>query len=93
MGTLRLERRMRALSTARRARLEASAGRLEALSPLAVLARGYAVARTPDGRLLNRIDDFEPGMRFHLRVSDGTVAADAEAVVDRDTPSIGRDTP
>lgn len=51
---------------------------LDALSPLRVLERGYAVARGADGRVLRRRADFPPGSSFTLRVSDGDVAARAE---------------
>lgn len=46
---------------------------LDALSPLRVLERGYAVARGPDGRVLRRRADFRPAAPFSLRVSDGEV--------------------
>ena len=79
LGVARLERRARRLTVARRSRLATLAGRLEALSPLATLARGYSVARTADGRLLRTVADFEAGLHFDLRVSDGTVPAEARA--------------
>jgi exodeoxyribonuclease VII large subunit len=50
-------------------------GRLDALSPLATLQRGYAVARTPDGAVLRTKADLPAGLGFRLRVTDGTVAA------------------
>jgi exodeoxyribonuclease VII large subunit len=59
----------------RQARVETMAARLHALSPLATLARGYAVARSPEGRTLSRSADFAPGAPFDLQVSDGTVRA------------------
>jgi exodeoxyribonuclease VII large subunit len=62
----------------RRNRLDRSAAQLDALSPLRVLARGYAVPTAPDGRVLKRRADFLPGERFDLRVSDGSIAARVE---------------
>ncbi len=59
------------------ARLAAAGARLDALSPLKVLARGYAVARDAEGRVLRRIGQFVPGLSFRLRVGDGEVAARA----------------
>ncbi len=56
-------------------RLAAGAARLDALSPLKVLERGYAVARTPDGRVLRRVSQFARGTAFRLRVTDGEVPA------------------
>lgn len=58
-----------------RARLHRSGGRLDALSPLGTLERGFAVATDADGRVLRGIDDFEAEGEFHLRVRDGTVQA------------------
>ncbi len=58
-----------------RARLSESGARLDALSPLRVLERGYAVARDASGGVLRRVAQFVPGMGFRLRVHDGEVAA------------------
>ncbi len=57
------------------ARLAATGARLDALSPLKVLARGYAVARDAEGRVLRRMVQFAPGLAFRLQVRDGEVAA------------------
>ena len=57
--------------------LAALAGRLDALSPLRILERGYALARDGDGHVLTRVAQFPPGLRFRLRVTDGDVAARA----------------
>ncbi|MGH7530867.1 MAG: exodeoxyribonuclease VII large subunit, partial [Gemmatimonadales bacterium] len=57
------------------ARLTAYGARLDALSPLRVLARGYAVARDADGRVLKRVEQLPEGKEFRLRVSDGEVDA------------------
>jgi len=85
LGAGRLERRASGLTERRRARLVALAGRLEALSPLATLARGYSVARTTEGRVLRRVRDLEAGLRFVLRVSDGVVAAESLGPIDDET--------
>ena len=70
----------RAAVDQREARLAAAAGRLHALSPVATLARGYAIAEGENGRTLGSVAAFEPGMRFHLRLKDGTVRSTAESV-------------
>jgi exodeoxyribonuclease VII large subunit len=59
----------------RRGRLETAAGRLHALSPLATLGRGYAIARDETGRTLVSIRQFPPGFPFRLTLRDGTVPA------------------
>ena len=61
----------------RRARLGALGGSLNALSPLATLQRGYAVARDHAGRALTSTDAFAPDMDFDLVLRDGVVAARA----------------
>jgi len=57
----------------RRDALAGTAARLQALSPLNVLSRGYAVPLGPGGRVLRRAGDFAPGADFDLRVADGLV--------------------
>ncbi len=55
-----------------RARL--ASARLHDLSPLAILARGYAVAFSGDGgTVLRRPGDVAPGDEFSVRVQDGTI--------------------
>jgi len=61
----------------RATRLEQAAAKLDALSPLEVLARGYAVARDESGRVLKRAGDFAPGLKFRLTLADGDVRAEA----------------
>ncbi len=59
-------------------RLGAAGAHLDALSPLRVLARGYAVARDGEGHVLRRVAQFVPGAGFRLRVVDGDIAARVE---------------
>lgn len=62
-----------------RGRLDRLAAQLDALSPLAVLARGFSVARTADGRVVRRRAELPPGTPFTLRVSDGEVGSHADS--------------
>jgi exodeoxyribonuclease VII large subunit len=61
-----------------RARLEGTAGRLESVSPLAVLQRGYALVTDPKGHPLTTAAAVRPGTRLRLRFADGEVGATAE---------------
>ncbi|MBL0172565.1 MAG: exodeoxyribonuclease VII large subunit [Gemmatimonadaceae bacterium] len=61
----------------RRARVESLAGRLHALSPLATLGRGFAVARGLDGATLRSREQLEAGRLFELWLQDGIVSAEA----------------
>jgi exodeoxyribonuclease VII large subunit len=54
----------------RRERLTGLAARLDALNPLAVLQRGYAVVRR-DGQLVRSVTQVSSGDRLSVRVSDG----------------------
>ena len=69
----RLGETARAALRERERRLEAAAGKLDALSPLAALRRGYAVPLGPDGRILRTTHQFRPGAPVRLRVVDGRV--------------------
>jgi exodeoxyribonuclease VII large subunit len=69
---------MNRLQERQRRRLDQLGSQLDALSPLRVLERGYSVARDGDGHVLRRVEHFDPGMSFTLRVQDGDVAARVE---------------
>jgi exodeoxyribonuclease VII large subunit len=83
-----LEHLSRALARSARVRLTraagdlaARAGRLETLSPLAVLGRGYALARRArDGAIVRRVGDAASGERLVLRVAEAELDAVVEAV-------------
>jgi exodeoxyribonuclease VII large subunit len=64
----------------RRARVQELAATLEALSPLATLARGYAVALNERGGALASAALFTPGMPFALELRDGRVHATTDEV-------------
>jgi exodeoxyribonuclease VII large subunit len=74
----RLDRRMHRIVEKRRDTVARLAARIDALSPLQSLARGYAVPLGSDGRILRRVGDFEDAGAFDLRVLDGTVHARTE---------------
>jgi exodeoxyribonuclease VII large subunit len=77
-ATDRLESGMEALLRARRHLTDRLAAQLDALSPLRVLGRGYAVALSLEGRVLKRTAEFVRDETFRLRVSDGDVRARVE---------------
>jgi exodeoxyribonuclease VII large subunit len=58
----------------RAARLAGLEQRLAALNPEAILQRGYALVRQPDGRLVRSIHQANPGENLDVRVSDGNFA-------------------
>lgn len=54
-------------------RLSAAAAKLDALSPLKVLGRGYSIGYTADGDVLNSVGRVQVGESLSLRLSDGTL--------------------
>ena len=63
----------RALSRERQ-RFGALASKLDALSPLKVLGRGYAIPRKEDGGVVRSTGDVAPGEMLRLRVFDGELS-------------------
>ena len=71
----RLEAAGRARGERARAHWRLCTGRLHALSPLGVLARGFAVCRLPDGRLVRRPADAPIGSAVEVLVQAGRLHA------------------
>lgn len=63
-----------------RARLAVAVASLDALSPLAVLKRGYAIASDRRGKLLRDARDAQTGDAVHLRLSEGALRCRVEEV-------------
>jgi exodeoxyribonuclease VII large subunit len=61
-----------------RARLEGTAARLDSVSPLAVLARGYALVTDAGGAPITQASGVKPGMKMRLRFADGEVRSTAD---------------
>ena len=74
----RLQSSVQAALRRRQTLAERLAVQLDALSPLRVLGRGYAVPLSEDGRVLKQRAEFLPDRRFRLRVADGDVRARVE---------------
>ena len=72
--------------TRKKALLGTCAARLNALSPLATLSRGYAVARDGSGKTLTSVSQFVPGAEFDLLLHDGRVEGRTERVSAKDRP-------
>src|SRR5262245_14054604 len=72
----RLETRIQRIVERQRERLSATAAKLDALSPLAVLARGYAVAYKPGARHpLRSSSEVKAGERIRVRLHEGELGA------------------
>jgi exodeoxyribonuclease VII large subunit len=66
---------VRAVLTRKQSRLDQVAGRLKALSPLAILDRGYALVFDGSGRLLKEAAQVEVGEEISARLAKGTLTA------------------
>ena len=60
--------------------ISAMAARLEALSPLSVLARGYSVVADTNGNAIRSVSNVNVGDGINVRVSDGTVRATVQSI-------------
>ena len=49
--------------------------KLDAMSPLKVLTRGYAMAQTEEGSVLKSVSQVNPGDNIKISISDGTLSA------------------
>lgn len=65
---------------ARAADVQRAGARLDALSPLKVLARGYAIATRDDGAAVRSAADVKAGDAIHVRVRDARIEATVDAV-------------
>ncbi len=54
------------------------AAALDAMSPLKVLGRGYAIARDESGRVLTGAEQTEPGDKLDLRLANGSLVCRVE---------------
>ena len=61
-------------------RVEGAAGKLHALSPLAVLERGYAIVRGPGGKIVRRALEVAAGENIDVRLADGSLHARVEEI-------------
>lgn len=75
----RMESAVRGIAMLKKARLTEVAGKMDVLSPLATLGRGYALPQDASGRILRTVEAFEKGDRFSLRVSDGSVPCEVRS--------------
>ncbi len=69
----RIEQRMNIIVLGGRKNLGELAAKLDTLSPLAVMARGYAAALKDDGTLIRKGDDIEVDEEFDLRLNKDSI--------------------
>jgi exodeoxyribonuclease VII large subunit len=69
------------LLTTYRQRLALAGGRLDMLSPLAVLGRGYTMTTDDRTRLITRALDVVPGQRVYVTFADGQIDCAVQSVI------------
>lgn len=80
--SLQLPRSMRAVLLSRRAKWEQSSAKLQALSPLNILERGYAVVFDPSGRPLTDSSRVSVGSNLKVRLARGGLDATVSKISD-----------
>jgi exodeoxyribonuclease VII large subunit len=81
----RLDHASRSLIAQRRSRLAAATAHLQALSPLNVLSRGYALVYAADGTLLRSAAEASPGTTIHARLAEGALTAQVTSIKPTET--------
>jgi exodeoxyribonuclease VII large subunit len=79
-ATLRLHCTAIQISSPGRTSVNNASARIEALSPLAVLSRGYALVYAADGRLLRSATDTAAGQTISARLARGTFEAEVSRI-------------
>jgi exodeoxyribonuclease VII large subunit len=77
----RLETSARSSLERSRLRCDGLTGKLSALSPVAILERGYAIVRNADGGVVRASDDVESGDPVHVRLGTGALDCTVERVL------------
>ncbi|TAL10639.1 MAG: exodeoxyribonuclease VII large subunit [Nitrospirae bacterium] len=84
---LRLHQRMRTALELGRRSLQEAVGAVQALSPLAILARGYSITRRwPDLTILRAASDAAPGETVHVRLASGELLCEIRRVGEKLLP-------
>ena len=56
--------------------------KLDAMSPLKVLSRGYAMARSTDGSVIKSVKQVIPGDKANVMIADGTIEVTIDAITE-----------
>lgn len=80
--TTDMKHSMQTLLSQRKSKAEMLRHKMEALSPLAVLERGYSIVTDRNGKTLKTIDQVKTGDNISIKLSDGRILADVQEVQD-----------
>lgn len=81
---VRLNQSMRRKTVDARSALSSVSGRLNALSPLATLSRGYSITYGQNGRVVTRISDVKTGERISVLLNEGTLGCVVDSMEEKD---------
>jgi len=76
----KLYSRMEKIMERKKAMLGASAAKLDALNPLAVVARGYSAVFADDGKLIKSVGQTKVGETVSFMLTDGKISAEVKTV-------------
>jgi exodeoxyribonuclease VII large subunit len=77
--TTRLKEALDRKTTKIKQRIERNAAALEALSPLAIIARGYSLTESADGKRIKSIKDVKQNDTIKTRLKDGYIESNTQA--------------
>ena len=80
--TVNMQHAVSTLLTQKKSRSELLRHKLEALSPLAVLQRGYSIVTDSNGNVIKTVSRVAPGDGISIILSDGRILADVQEVQD-----------
>ena len=78
----RLSSASQRLMQAKREQFVRLTAKLDAMSPLKVLSRGYSVVRTEDGSVLRRAADAQPGDKIQIDLRQGSLLAEVSQILE-----------
>jgi exodeoxyribonuclease VII large subunit len=76
---LRLEHAMAVRRERSQKQLARASNRLEVLSPLAILGRGYSITLDETGRAIRRASEVSPGSQLRVRLHQGALQVTVDA--------------
>ncbi|MGB0468308.1 MAG: exodeoxyribonuclease VII large subunit [Pontibacterium sp.] len=81
---LRLQQLMKTHLTQARMALSANAGKLQTVSPLATLERGYAIVKGSDNKVLHNSQETETGAKIAVRLHQGQLHCTVDTIITED---------
>ena len=74
-GLVRMKGLIEKIIDSHKSKLSNQIATLDAVSPLAVLSRGYSILTTPDGQIIRSKDNTAEGKNIIARLTDGKIKA------------------